>query len=149
MDAISRLPFIKESKLFEGIDDEGLYSIAERLSELEMFKGELIFSEGENNHSMFLICSGKVQITQGNITLRTLSTYDSFGELGLFNAYERLAQAKCLEEGLLFEIDGTEFEQIIMQFPHCLYKFACISLDYLTANPKFNKGGGHGEWKCS
>jgi hypothetical protein len=55
--------------------------------------GEVIFNQGDPAAELFVIQSGRVDITLGNRLLTSLSDHDIFGEMALIDAAPRSASA--------------------------------------------------------
>lgn len=79
--------------------------------------GTVLFREGEEGKNMFVIQSGRVQITRRvggqDAVLAVLPTGEFFGEMSIINDRPRSATATVLEDAVLLEIDGKTFEAMI------------------------------------
>src|SRR5258707_1117123 len=79
--------------------------------------GTVLFKEGDLGHHMYVIQSGKVQLTRrvrGQETyLATLPAGEFFGEMAIINNLPRTATATVLEESRVLELDARTFELII------------------------------------
>lgn len=79
--------------------------------------GTVLFREGEEGKNMYVIQSGRVQITRRvggqDAVLAVLPTGEFFGEMSIINDRPRSATATVLEDAVLLEIDGKTFEAMI------------------------------------
>ena len=75
--------------------------------------GEIICSEGDEGKSMFVIQSGKVEVIkkrpEGELTLRTMTKGEIFGEIALFDHLPRSATVKAVGEAVVLSIDKKGF----------------------------------------
>jgi CRP/FNR family transcriptional regulator, cyclic AMP receptor protein len=83
----------------------------------EFRKGHVLFREGEPGREMFVIQSGKVNITkkvrETEKILATLGSGEFFGEMAILNNKPRSAGAIMAEDGKLLVIDPRTFEGMI------------------------------------
>jgi CRP-like cAMP-binding protein len=83
----------------------------------EFPKGHVLFREGESGSEMYVVQSGKVNITKrvrdNEKILATLGTGEFFGEMSILNNKPRSAGATMAENGKLLVIDPRTFEAMI------------------------------------
>lgn len=90
-------------------------------SEIELKKGKVIFSEGDEGNEMYLIKSGNVRIykTSGKIehTLAVLEEGNFFGEMAILDQSPRSAAAQCLTDITLIKFNKQAFLSHIRKNP--------------------------------
>ena len=92
-------------------------------------KGTYLFREGQEAKEMYIILSGKVQISKMNaegkeLNLRLCKEYDIVGELTLFNVGPRyLFNAKVVEGGEEAAINIENLEQTLFNNSELAYQF--------------------------
>jgi CRP-like cAMP-binding protein len=83
----------------------------------EFPKGHVLFREGESGREMYVVQSGKVNITKRvrdtEKILATLGAGEFFGEMSILNNKPRSAGAVMAEPGKLLVIDPRTFEAMI------------------------------------
>src|SRR2546423_13870516 len=83
----------------------------------EFPKGHILFREGEPGREMFVVQSGKVNITkkvrETEKILATLGAGEFLGEMAILNNKPRSAGAVMSEDGKLLVIDPKTFEAMI------------------------------------
>lgn len=83
----------------------------------EFPKGAVLFKEGEPGKEMYVVQSGKVNITKTvrdtEKVLATLGPGEFFGEMSILNNKPRSAGAVMAEDGKLLVIDPRTFEAMI------------------------------------
>jgi CRP-like cAMP-binding protein len=79
--------------------------------------GTVLFQEGDRGAQMFVIRSGKVNISKrigdNEITLAVLGPGEFFGEMALLEGLPRSAGATVIDEATLVEVDQQSFETLI------------------------------------
>ena len=88
-------------------------------------EGEIIFKEGDEGDRMYVIQSGRVQITKktssGDLTIATLGKGEIFGEMALFDRLPRSATAAALDEARILSIDKKKLFQTIDRDPTLVF----------------------------
>lgn len=79
--------------------------------------GTVLFREGDAGKHMYVIQSGRVQLTRRvrgrEVHLATLPTGELFGEMAIINNQPRSATAQVIEEAHLLVLDARTFEAMI------------------------------------
>jgi uncharacterized membrane protein len=101
--------------LFQGLTDEDREAIAARLAEKTFKSGDIVFSQGDQGSSMYIVQSGSVQIylpSSGKdappVVLKDLRTGEYFGELAIFDDKPRSASVRALTDTVLLELTRDE-----------------------------------------
>lgn len=108
---------LKRQILFESLNDEEISRIGNILENVFFKKGDYIFREGEDAKGVFLIVSGKVEISKltsdgWKQTLLVLSNGNFFGELSIIERRLHEAKATALEDTELLLLKKEDFERI-------------------------------------
>ncbi|WP_404328896.1 Crp/Fnr family transcriptional regulator [Mesobacillus maritimus] len=96
---------------------------------VKLKKGTFLFQEGQEAKEMYVLLSGKVQISKMNaegkeLTLRLCSDNDIVGELTLFTVDPRyLFNAKVLETGEAAAINIDDLERILFNNSKLAYEY--------------------------
>jgi CRP-like cAMP-binding protein len=118
-----KLEHLKNIPLFKDIADKDIESIAERLEEIVVPAGKIIFESGDKGDCFYIIKKGKVNVyinnTESNekVILSTLWSGDYFGEMALITGEPRSAAVEAITEVSLFKIDKTGFDNLIKNNP--------------------------------
>ncbi len=87
----------------------------------EFNPGDIIFREGQEGGSMFVITKGRVKIVRdfgkSNSTLARLSQGDFFGEISVFSHEPRSATAVAEETTVLLRYTSQEIEALVENRP--------------------------------
>src|SRR5438067_13284086 len=96
--------------------------MSEMLSSLEHLvrkqpSGTVLFREGDRGQTMYVIRTGKVNISKrisdSEITLAVLGPGEFFGEMALLENLPRSAGATVVDDAQLIEIEQEHFEMLI------------------------------------
>jgi uncharacterized membrane protein len=104
-----RRTLLASISLFEGLRAEDLDALASAVGERSFRAGEVIFNQGDQSSSMYIVASGNVNIflpgeESRRISLKDLARGEFFGELALFDAKPRSASALATTDTLLVEL---------------------------------------------
>jgi CRP/FNR family cyclic AMP-dependent transcriptional regulator len=101
--------------LFQGLNDEDREALAARLTEKTFKAGDVVFSQGDEGSSMYLVQSGSVQIYLPSkdkdtppVVLKDLRSGEYFGELAIFDDKPRSASVRVLVDAVLLELTRDE-----------------------------------------
>jgi len=115
---------LKEMRLFSGFSEIGLQEFLKTFRCLSFKAGEVIFREGSEGSTFFVIVSGEVAIEkrmdkQGKKSkkLSILNKGDFFGEMAVLENQPRFAQARAVSDAELFELERHRLMQFIKEHP--------------------------------
>jgi anion transporter len=111
---------LQEIELFTGLSRVDRARLFGSMEHLELSAGSLIFEDGDDGDSMFIINSGKVEIftetAEGNKhSLVILPAGEIFGEMALLTGNPRSASAMALTDAVLFKMDIATFNDLITE----------------------------------
>jgi CRP/FNR family transcriptional regulator len=109
---------LKQQVLLQDIDEGGLTRIANITKQVTIKKGEQLFKEQDNTNGLWLIHSGKIEISRVTAdgwrqTLVVLPAGHFFGELSILENRNHVATAVALEDTELLLIPKEEFEKMM------------------------------------
>lgn len=117
-----KLAFLKRSLLFEKIPKRKLIHVLEVLKECTYIKGENIFKEGEIGRALFIVRSGKINIsrTMSDGSQKLVSEVKSgefFGEMALIDENPRSATAIASEDTKVFLLFKIKLDTLLYAQP--------------------------------
>ena len=109
---------LKKQILLADFDMEGLEKISKIFKKFSLKKGEQLFKEKDDTRGLWLIHSGKVEISRVTAdgwrqTLAVLTVGHFFGELSLLENRRHVASAVAIEDTELFLLPKEEFERLM------------------------------------
>jgi CRP/FNR family transcriptional regulator, cyclic AMP receptor protein len=116
-----RQELLSKIPLFESLTDDDLNALTIRLDEAEYAPGDVIFSQGDDGTSLFVIEDGAVEICYGegagNVILATLFNGQYFGELSLFDGAPRSATATARKPTRVIRLDREDLVDFVHKSP--------------------------------
>jgi CRP-like cAMP-binding protein len=112
---------LKAMPLFQGLTDEFIAGLRERVKLVSYDPGKVICKQGDVADRLYLIRIGFVKVSQespgGEVILQYLHRGDYFGEMGLLGAGKRTATCTALDHVELVEIGQDDFARMTKEFP--------------------------------
>jgi len=110
---------LKQVPLFRSLRPEDSRHIAALLQKQTLRKGAVLFRNGEEGHSLYMITAGKIKIVRQSrdgdeMILAVLSTGDFCGEMVLLDGLPRSADAIAVEETHLYGLNRKDFLAYVM-----------------------------------
>jgi CRP/FNR family cyclic AMP-dependent transcriptional regulator len=126
--------FLQQQPLFGAVDDRAMQAIMPLMREFNFAAGEVIVQEGEDGDSLFVICSGSVEVLKAGPTtndllgkrIAILKVGDVFGEMELIDMQSRSASVRALEAVSVLALSNGDLFQI---YESDLPTFALIVLN--------------------
>jgi CRP-like cAMP-binding protein len=111
---------LKQQILLEDLDSEGLNKISKMIKKFSLKKGEQLFKENDDTKGLYLINSGKIEISRVTAdgwrqTLAVLSPGHFFGELSIIENRRHVASAVAIEETELLLLPKEDFERLFQE----------------------------------
>jgi len=109
---------LNEQVLLQDIDKAGLNKIAKIIRQVSVKKGEPLFKEKDDTKGLWLIQSGKIEISRVTAdgwrqTLVVLSVGNFFGELSILENRKHVASAVALEDTELLLLPKEDFDKMM------------------------------------
>jgi CRP-like cAMP-binding protein/flavoprotein len=113
---------LRSVPIFEGLTDDFLNHLRDRVELLRFEPGQVVFRQGEPADSFYLIRTGFVKVTQqfpgDEMVLAYLPRGSYFGEIGLLAPQGvRIATCTALDHVELVRIKAVEFALMLERFP--------------------------------
>jgi CRP-like cAMP-binding protein len=127
------LNFIKQTSWFEKLPHDVTESLAEKVGQHVLEKGDALIKIGDKSDSVFIIKEGWVKIVipeekEGEIVLNHLGSGEFVGELSLIDQKPRSASVIALSKVEALEISRKDFLDVLNGFPMMgLYVISNIS----------------------
>lgn len=111
--AIEKVMVLKSVAIFSKIPDEVLANLASVMEEVEVRKGDEIYSKGGEGQTMYIIVDGKIRVHDGEKTFVTLGERDFFGELTTLDPEPHLATVTADAETRLLGLNGDVLYELM------------------------------------
>ena len=123
---------LKQIKLFRSFNDEELEELAGYIKTEQFAADDVIFQEGDEGISTYIIESGRVEILKNNRTLTLFKAGDVFGEMALFENAERSADAVSRSDTKVYVISNSDFRFFIDKHPENGSKFLYTGIQEMS-----------------
>ncbi len=123
-------------RFFSGLDDETVSALAKVSSPSDYDAEEIVFSEGDPAHGMYLLVSGKVKLTVSSsdgksLILRILNPGDVFSLSSVMLARPQETSAEALERSTVSFVKRADLFRLMNQHGDLAMKLAHeLSLEY-------------------
>lgn len=106
--------------LLSEIDKEEIEKISKVIKKVSIRQGEQIFKEKDDTRGLYLVWSGKVEISKVTpdgleYTLAVLTTGQFFGELSILENRVHEARAVAVKDTEIFLIQKVDFEELMKE----------------------------------
>ncbi|GJE45930.1 patatin-like phospholipase family protein [Methylobacterium soli] len=128
-----RVPFL------DGLDAEAVDAFRRRLEPVAVAGGRILFAEGEEADSLYVLVSGAVGIANHDPAtglirrIARLRPPETVGEVALLSNGPRSATATVLRDSLLLRLSREAFDEIAARHPSAMLYFARLLADRLRS----------------
>lgn len=100
---------IRKAPLFSALDDDAALSLCESMVALKLYKGQILFKEGQEGDRLYVVVQGKIKLgttsSDGRENLLSiLGPGEMFGELSLFDPEPRTSTATAVTDARLVSL---------------------------------------------
>jgi CRP/FNR family cyclic AMP-dependent transcriptional regulator len=113
----SKVKALSRAPLFEGLSRGELAELAKATEDLDDEAGKVLCREGETAREFFVIVDGDVAVTKAGEEIRTLSSGDFFGEIGLIEDMPRTATVTAKTPLRYFVLTRQSFRSLLDRQP--------------------------------
>lgn len=115
--------FLRSLELFKDLKDRELGHLVESLHSRSYKEGEVIFVEGDIGRALFILETGKVDLSKRDASgktrkIFTLEPGDFFGEMALLEQLPRTATAVAAERSHMHLLYRSKLDAILAYYPH-------------------------------
>ncbi len=124
--AATRFASLARLPLFSGVPVPTLEAVATRLVPVAARAGEVVIRQGDPADRFYLIETGTFEVTRREpgqpadvapASLRSMTTGEVFGEIGLLRSTARTATVTATTDGALLALDGASFLELVNAGP--------------------------------
>ena len=121
---------------FEMLDDGDLERIAEVAVPRGFEPGQLVFREGDDSDTCYIVREGQARAIRSHtdgrtITLATFGPGDIFGELAMFSDERRSATVEAIEPTMVVGVLGGDMRRLMSEHPGIAMRLAVALADRL------------------
>jgi CRP/FNR family transcriptional regulator, cyclic AMP receptor protein len=112
--------FLRKIDFLQKVSAEILTTLASESQLKDMAEGSILFSDGEEGGSMYVILSGELLVSKNGIEIARRSKGDYLGEMALIESKPRSATVIAVLPSLLLEITQKQFQTNLASNPDAL-----------------------------
>src|SRR5690242_1426835 len=122
---------LRKTQLFATLTDREMTPLSARASKRHFDRGEVLFSEGDPCHGLFVVASGRIRIFKLSPSgreqvLAVEGPGSSFAELPVFDGGVYPASASALEDAEVFFISRKDFQNYCREHPEVALKVLAV-----------------------
>jgi CRP/FNR family transcriptional regulator, cyclic AMP receptor protein len=121
-----RLILLRGVSIFRELRDDFLIRLSAVMDERAFASKGVIFKQGDEGQSLFIVATGAVRIHIGNQELAQLRRGDFFGEMSLFDTEPRSASVTAIEPCTCLELTQSQLYEAINETPEIALKLIGI-----------------------
>jgi CRP-like cAMP-binding protein len=114
---IEKTVHMKSSDVFGAIPTEPLAQLAARANEVMLDRGETLFREGDDDHGVFIVIEGVVELRKGNAVVRVLRSGTVHGELFLRESGTHQYTAVAREDARVLNLGRNDVFDALLEYP--------------------------------
>lgn len=111
---------IAEVPLFARLPPEVTDRLASAADSASVAAGDILFREGEEGDALYVVASGRLEVSVDGKPVRTLSRGDVVGELALLSARSRTATVRAVRDSELAAFGRETFQELLAGRPEML-----------------------------
>jgi CRP/FNR family transcriptional regulator, cyclic AMP receptor protein len=117
---------LAKSDFFAGADRETLQHIAQSATERRLVRGDVLFNEGDEPDSLYVVLRGRIAIANQSFDKREsvyalMESGDLFGEMGMLDSLPRSTMARALEPSVVLSIPYPPVLELLRSKPDLLW----------------------------
>ncbi len=120
MEVAKKIQILKSIDILSFLHEATLERLAEESLELSLHPKEVLFNEGEDGKTMYIILEGEVRIYKKDIEITTMGPGSIFGEMALIEKQPRSASVEAIGDIELIEINEEQFQRYFAGQPQVL-----------------------------
>jgi len=116
----NKLDLFRSIEIFQLLPEEKLEELASECKEITKNPGEILFREGDEGETMYVVLSGEVYIEKENTVIALRGRGEYFGEMTLIEDKPRAATVRVVKETRMLEIHKDQFLAHFASSPQAL-----------------------------
>lgn len=117
---LQKIQELKGLRIFYNMDERDIFEVMKRCQTHRYTKGDLVFSEGDEDNSLYVIVEGEFEISSQTDSGENLRYFCAgqglvFGEMAFLDTQPRSASITAIEDGEVFKITREAFDDLFEQ----------------------------------
>lgn len=120
---------LRDVFLFRDMSEQELLVVAPYVEEVVAAGGDVLLTEGDPTDAFFMVVSGRLRITRGNVRLMDVTAGGHFGEVGLARSMARSHSVRAMTKTRMLMFSRARFLQLCKAKPEIGARLALALLD--------------------
>lgn len=108
----SRADALAATRLFQGLSRQDLDFLASHVDEVEVPAGRELITQGQRNHSFYVLAEGEVEVLVDGRHRRRMLPGDFFGEISMDARMEATATVRTTQPVHAFVVSHAQFQAL-------------------------------------
>ncbi len=139
---MQKVEFMSRVSLFSQMREKDIEFIARKANQLTFQGGDVIISEGDQDHRLFIVQKGFVQVVKDRLgpnekILGLFGPYSYFGEMALIDEMARSASVVALKEAHVLCLEQLDLRKELERTPAMALELLRMLSQRIRANEKF------------
>lgn len=118
----SEIVRLKKAFLFQGLPDDVLEALAQKMTHQKLATNEVLFRRGDQGDSLYIIDEGRIKIVRGDegggeFVLNHCGPGEAIGEMSLFDQEPRSASVIAVTDSEVLQLKREAFFELLDQRP--------------------------------
>ena len=127
-------------RIFGEFNEEMLLRVMPRLEWVELVGGQILFSQGERDDSLYFVISGRLRASRVNedgetSVLGDIARGETVGELAFFTGEPRMAAITAVRDCVLARVSSEVFRELLMAYPLISMNIARLIIERMQRPP--------------
>jgi CRP-like cAMP-binding protein len=115
MTVVEKAVALRKVEAFRGVPIDQLAHVAAAAREVSFASGDLLFREGEQPLSLFVMLEGRVLLEKNGKSFGEAVAGEPLGTWAIFDDHPRRATAKVIEDARALVLDREDFYEVIAE----------------------------------
>jgi hypothetical protein len=116
-DPIELAARLSQVPVFDRLSTAQLVTLAQALAEERVEAGELVYAEGDEGSSLYVVLAGEIEISRGGAPLERVGPGRFFGELSTLDGVPRSVSARALAPAQLLRLSREDLLALMEEAP--------------------------------
>jgi len=113
---------LKKIPVLQGLQDDEYKLVLAMCSSTAARKGDVLFNQGDDGSSMFILLSGEIDINVDGVgTVHVMKAGEILGEIGLVKSIPRTASAVMAQDSVLLQLYSEILHEMVKKHPRLGY----------------------------
>lgn len=125
--------------LFASLSAEALDDLARLSQRYELRSGQTLFQEGDEPTHFFIVATGRLRVTSGDVVIGYVGHLEPIGEVGVIAGERRGGTVAAIRDSVLLRFERTAFLVFLTQHPPAMIVMSRVLVQRLAANQRQQK----------